>query len=298
MAPTPIQIIASEETKKRGIKLMVKRDDLVHPTIMGNKWRKLKYNLREARSVEAQSLLTFGGAYSNHIAATAAAAKEYGFQSIGIIRGDELNANSNPTLIAAAKNGMELVFKSRTTFNELKQDASTLKLEYPNAYVLPEGGTNGLAIEGAAEIIDEIDTDYDYMICPVGTGGTMAGLLRNLDDSIQLIGISSLKGDFIHKEFRTLIAKHKIDKTNYLINNDFHCGGYGKVTHELVRFINEFKKEHKIPLDPIYTGKMMLAVMEMIKNDHFESGANIIAIHTGGLQGIVGFNADKGDLIR
>lgn len=296
--PTPIQTLVSEEAEKRGIHLMMKRDDLIHPAIMGNKWRKLKYNLEEAKRNKAETLITFGGAYSNHIAATAAAAKEFGFKSIGIIRGDELNSDSNLTLSEASKNGMKLIFESRIAFRNIKNDFSELQKKYPNSYLLPEGGTNELAIKGASEIIGEIDQEYDYLLVPIGTGGTMAGLLQSIGENKILIGVSSLKGSFIHKEFKELIKNNGIGKTNYTIFDQYHFGGYGKVTDPLISFINEFKASQGIPLDPIYTGKMMFAVTEMMKNDFFPDNSKIIALHTGGLQGIAGFNADRGVLIR
>lgn len=295
--PTPVVELISEETTNLGLTLMMKRDDLIHPTIMGNKWRKLKYNLIEAKKSGFQTLLTFGGAYSNHIAATAAAAKLFDFHSIGIIRGDELNENSNLTLIEAAKNGMKFQFVNREDFRRLKIDFDEIKLNYPNAYILPEGGTNALAVAGAAEIIDEISEDYDYLICPLGTGGTMAGLLKKLQEDKKLIGISSLKGSFINNEFQSLIDEMGIDKTNWAINNNYHFGGYGKVDETLIQFINQFKKRFEIALDPIYTGKMMYGVYDLIAKNYFPPKSKIMVLHTGGLQGIAGFNIKKGEKI-
>lgn len=295
--PSPIVKLVSEETEKRDITLMMKRDDLLHPTIIGNKWRKLKYNLEEAKRLKAKTLLTFGGAYSNHIAATAAAAEEFGFQSIGIIRGDELNENSNHTLTEASKNGMQLRFVDRERFRNLKVDFYALQKEFPEAYILPEGGTNQLAIKGASEAIGEIEEAYEYLICPLGTGGTAAGLLQNLPENKKLIVVSSLKGSFVHKEFCDLVNNHRINKTNYEVLDNYHFGGYGKVTDELIAFINNFKKEFNIPLDPIYTGKMMFAVINLIQIGFFPPKAKIMALHTGGLQGIAGFSALKEKLI-
>ncbi|MFT6865734.1 MAG: 1-aminocyclopropane-1-carboxylate deaminase [Cyclobacteriaceae bacterium] len=295
--PTPVVELISEETISRGLTLMMKRDDLIHPTIMGNKWRKLKYNLETAKISGFKTLLTFGGAYSNHIAATASAAKLFGFQSIGIIRGEELDENSNPTLIEAAKNGMILKFVSREDFRKWKVDFEFVKNAFHDAYILPEGGTNELAVKGAAEVIDEITEAYDFLICPVGTGGTMAGLLKNLPSEKQLIGISSLKGSFVTKDFQTLITQCGITKTNWTISEAYHFGGYGKVTDELIHFANQFKIAFEIALDPIYTAKMMFGVYDMIRKDYFPQKARIMVLHTGGLQGIAGFNFKMGEMI-
>ncbi|MFY0601929.1 MAG: pyridoxal-phosphate dependent enzyme [Cyclobacteriaceae bacterium] len=295
--PTPIVELVSEEAKSQEVKLKMKRDDLIHPTIMGNKWRKLKYNLQEAKKLKYKTLLTFGGAFSNHIAATAAAAKAFGFKSVGIIRGDELNENSNPTLIEASKNGMTFRFVNRELFRNLKVDFHAIKKEYPEAYILPEGGTNALAIEGASEVIGEINEPYDYLICPLGTGGTMAGLLKDLPIEKKLIGISSLKGSFIHNEFRTLTQKYDIDKRNYEILDSYHFGGYGKVSDVLIDFINDFKSRHGVALDPIYTGKMMFGVIDLVREGFFAPNAKIMVLHTGGLQGIAGFNTKRSKMI-
>lgn len=294
---SPLQQIISPETSKQGLKVMIKRDDLLHPKIMGNKWRKLKYNLIEAKKRGFQTLLTFGGAYSNHIAATAAAAQQYGFESIGIIRGEELNENANATLRQAARDGMKFKFVPRTDFRLFKEDEAFAKAKFPEAYVLPEGGTNDLAIKGAAEAVNEIDVDYDYLVCPIGTGGTMAGLLSVLPSDKRLIGISSLKGDFVHKMCSDLFSENAIRSTNYEVFTDYHFGGYGKVTDVLVNYINDFKKKHQIPLDPIYTGKMFYAFDDLLKQNFFPRDSKIVLLHTGGLQGIEGFNEAGGNIL-
>ena len=294
---SPLQEIISAKISKYELTVLMKRDDLLHPKIMGNKWRKLKYNLIEAKNQGCKTLLTFGGAYSNHIAATATAANEFGFESIGIIRGDELHKDSNATLRQAADEGMNFRFVSRNDFRLIKEDLAFAKSQFPEAYILPEGGTNGLAIKGAAEIISEIDVDYDYIFCPIGTGGTMAGLLKSIPHNKQLLGISSLKGSFIHQSCKNLFVENSLIGTNYQIFENYHFGGYGKVTDELIAFINDFKKTHQIALDPIYTGKMVFAFYDLMHQGFFHKSARIILLHTGGLQGVTGFNDKHGKIL-
>ncbi len=269
--------------------MYVKRDDCTHPEIMGNKWRKLKYNLEEAGRNQSRQIITLGGAYSNHIAATAAACKYFGFQSLGIIRGEELNEESNPTLKKAKENGMELLFVNRTEFRQIKQNPTKFLSAYPNYYFLPEGGTNFLAIRGCSEVIEEIEIGFDVIACSIGTGGTFCGIADSLAQNQQLVGFSALKGSFIRDELNLLFKEYQINHPNFEINTDYHFGGYGKVTSELIDFIDWFKEYFKIQLDPIYTGKCFFGVWDMVKKDKFEKNLRIILLHTGGIQGNEGF---------
>ena len=288
--PTPLQKIDAEILKQKNISLYIKRDDLIHEKISGNKWRKLKYNLIKARKCKFDTLLTFGGAYSNHIAATAAAAYEYGFKSIGIIRGDELNASSNKTLIRASQNGMDLHFISREKYRQKEQQEfiQSLKKDFGNFYLIPEGGSNELAVKGCTEIISEIEEDFDYIVTAVGTGGTLAGITCALTSQQTAIGICVLKGaQYLDDEVRKLITSYSSgQKLNWRIIHQYHLGGYAKSNSTLDSFIQNFHQTHHIQLDPIYTGKMMMALFQMISEDYFKSGDKIIALHTGGLQGI------------
>ena len=296
--PTPLQEISHAVLEKRGIQLYIKRDDLVHPEIMGNKWRKLKYNLAEIKKLDKRALITMGGAFSNHIAATAAAAKEYGIDAVGIIRGEELTPSSNPTLKLASQKGMQLEFVNRETFRTWRENPELLKSKYPHHYFLPEGGTNGLAIKGCEEILKEIDKEFDVIVTPIGTGGTFAGILKSSKGNQKVIGVSSLKGQFIHQEIEKLLQKHGIDRSNYEILDSYHFGGYGKTNRELIDFINWFKENFDISLDPIYTGKAFFAVWEMINSNKFENNLKIVILHTGGLQGIEGFNRKNENIIQ
>ena len=272
------------------VEITIKREDKIHPYISGNKYRKLKYNIIAAKEQGYATLLTFGGAFSNHIAATAAIGYEFGFKTIGIIRGDELDQkiHENPTLEFASKSGMHLKFISRALYRQKNETyfLDKLKQEFGNFYLLPEGGTNELAIKGCEEILSKDDQFFDYICVSVGTGGTIAGLINSAKDHQKLLGFPALKGDFLNDE----IKKYTKSNKNWSLINDYHFGGYGKINSDLITFINKFKKETEIPLDPIYTGKMLYGIIDMIKNNYFKSNAKILIIHTGGLQGIQGMN--------
>ncbi|WP_306353217.1 1-aminocyclopropane-1-carboxylate deaminase/D-cysteine desulfhydrase [Flavobacterium sp. '19STA2R22 D10 B1'] len=272
-----------------GVTLTVKREDLIHPFVSGNKYRKLKYNLLQAEQENKNTLLTFGGAFSNHIAATAAAGSKYGIETIGIIRGEELSSkiSENPTLSFAQEQGMKLQFISREEYRN-KAEASFLKDlrdQYGDFYLLPEGGTNALAVKGCEEILTAEDTDFDYICCAVGTGGTIAGIINSVKPHQKVLGFPALKGDFLQEEIRKF-AKNE----QWELISEYHFGGYGKVTTELIAFINEIYQKNDIPLDPIYTGKLFFGVMDLIHKGYFPKGTKIMAIHTGGLQGIQGIN--------
>ncbi|MCE7994901.1 MAG: 1-aminocyclopropane-1-carboxylate deaminase/D-cysteine desulfhydrase [Roseivirga sp.] len=288
--PTPIIQIHDPRLAKKGVELLIKREDLNHPVISGNKWRKLKYNLEEAKKLGHNWLLTFGGAYSNHIYATAGAGKEFGFETIGVIRGEE-HLPLNPTLSFAKTAGMQLHYIDRTSYRR-KSESDTIKLlkqQYGDFYLIPEGGTNELAIRGCEEIVTEIDTDFDYLCCPVGTGGTVAGLISGLQGRSNVIGFSSLKGDFLQKEVALLLKQSGKHFANWSINTDYHFGGYAKTKPGLIDFMKNFEQQHHIPLDPVYTAKMLFGIYELIETGVFPAGTRIVAVHTGGLQGRKGF---------
>ena len=272
-----------------GISLEIKREDLIHPFVSGNKFRKLKYNLLQAKEENQETLLTFGGAFSNHIAAVAFAGKEAGFKTIGIIRGEELRAKiaENPTLSFAQNCGMQLEFVSREDYR-MKSEISFLahlKQQFGDFYLIPEGGTNALAIKGCQEILTEADAEFNYICCAVGTGGTISGIINSILPIQKVLGFPALKGDFLKEEIRNFAQND-----NWEIITDYHFGGYGKVTQELIAFINQFYKEHQIPLDPIYTGKMVFGVLDLIQKNYFPAQSKILLIHTGGIQGIQGMN--------
>lgn len=274
---------------KYDVKLYLKREDCIHPFVSGNKYRKLKYNIEAAKNTGVSSLLTFGGAYSNHIAAVAFAGKTFGFKTIGIIRGEELKSeiDNNSTLTFAKQCGMQFKFITREFYKQkhTNQFIETLKNEFKNFYLIPEGGTNTLAVKGCEEILNEIDADFDYICTSVGTGGTISGLINSLRPNQKVLGFPALKGSFLQED----ISKFAIKK-NWSLNLEYHFGGYAKVNTELIHFINRFKKEQHIQLDPVYTGKMMFGIFDLIDKQYFPKGSKILAIHTGGLQGIQGMN--------
>jgi 1-aminocyclopropane-1-carboxylate deaminase len=271
------------------VRLFIKREDLIHPFVSGNKFRKLKYNLAEALKEKQTTLLTFGGAFSNHIAAVAAAGKLYGFKTIGIIRGEELidKVDGNATLQFARENGMQFKFVTRENYREKATSKFLAQLtdEFGRFYSIPEGGTNELAVKGCAEIITEKEQDFDTICCAVGTGGTISGICNGAFPHQQILGFPALKGDFLHEEIKRFVTKD-----NWELINTYHFGGYGKVTDALIQFMNDFKKQTQIPLDPIYTGKMLYGIIDLIKNGHFAKQNRILAVHSGGLQGIDGMN--------
>jgi 1-aminocyclopropane-1-carboxylate deaminase len=268
----------------------IRREDLNHPLLSGNKLRKLKFNLDEARKQNYRGLLTFGGAFSNHILAVAASGSELGFKTIGFIRGEELQSQwqQNPTLKEAHKLGMNFIFLDRETYRKKSEEEFlyALKAKYPEYYIIPEGGTNELAIKGCEEILKPSDIQYDYICCAVGTGGTLSGLIRSSQTHQKIFGFSSLKGEFLEPEIRKFVKQ----KTHWEVITDFHFGGYGKITDELVAFMNTFYKDALIPLDPIYTGKMMYGIYQLFKRNYFLQDKKMLVIHTGGLQGIRGVN--------
>jgi 1-aminocyclopropane-1-carboxylate deaminase len=275
--------------KNSSIRIFVRREDLIHPFISGNKFRKLKYNLLQAKAENQTALMTFGGAFSNHIAAVAYAGKENGFKTIGIIRGEELatKIESNPSLKFAQECGMQLEFVSREAYR-LKTEVlflEQLKQKFGSFYLVPEGGTNALAIKGCEEILTESDSVFEYVACAIGTGGTISGIINSALPHQKILGFPALKGDFLQEEIRNF-AQNK----NWELITDYHFGGYGKVNSELIAFINGFFAETQIPLDPIYTGKMFFGIMDLITKNYFPKNTKILLIHTGGLQGIDGMN--------
>lgn len=277
------QQVPDQHIEYRHQRISIKRLDLIHPQISGNKFFKLKYNLLAARQQGFEKVLTFGGAYSNHIAATAFASHKFGFQSLGMIRGEELAQRPlNPTLATAQQFGMQLEFISRNAYRQKDQPdfLQHLQQQYPDFYLIPEGGTNALAIQGCREILTAEDAQFDLICCTVGTGGTFAGLIEASQQHQQLLGFSALKGDFLTHEVAQLTTKR-----NWRILDDYCCGGYAKTTPELIQFIQTFEQRYNIPLEQVYTGKMLRGIFDLIDQDKIGPDQKILLIHTGGLQG-------------
>ena len=356
ITPSPLQVIEDERLRKANVHLFLKRDDLLHNSykeilfgdseilklISGNKFQKLKYNLLFMKQEGFKRLLTFGGAFSNHIHAVAAAGQFYGIETIGVIRGERLAA-LNPTLRFAERCGMVLHFINRSDYRDKDLIINELKAQFGAFYYLPEGGTNALAMRGTAEIVGEIQQQMngvlpDFISVACGTGGTVTGIISATEPPTQVLGFSALKGDFLQKDVKNLLETLKnasntegvhdfgfrisdvgsssaeirnpiseIENTegslfsentpNWSINTDFHFGGYARWTPELIDFINDFKQKHGVQLDPIYTGKMLFGIFKLVEMGFFPPNSSIVAIHTGGLQGIEGFNQRFGELI-
>lgn len=275
--------IEDEITYNAQIELFILRLDQIHEGISGNKWFKLKYNLEKAQIENKSTLLSFGGAYSNHLHAVASAGKLLNYKTIGIIRGEE--PISNPTIFSLKELGMNLIQVSRSDYQQKNTHEFYEKYISPlgdDIYVIPEGGTNEFAIKGTSEIWNLLTFEPDYLSVPVGTGGTLAGLASSNNDYTSLLGFVALKGaQYLENEIAQL-SNHQHVPTYF---HNYHFGGFGKYSPELLLFIEEFEKNHKIPLEQVYTGKMMFGIYDLIKNGYFKPHSKIVAIHTGGLQG-------------
>ena len=281
--------IKTLENIRLNAQVSLKPDYLIHSTVSGNKYRKLKYNLQKAQSENYKGILTFGGAFSNHIAATAAAGQALNIPTVGVIRGEELalKIELNSTLKYAKSCGMHLEYVSRSDYKQ-KNDAAYLKLlleNFKNFYVIPEGGTNALAIKGCQEILSQEDLSFDIICCAVGTGGTIAGLINSSLPTQKIIGFPALKGGFLNEDICKFASQ-----SNWELWDAYHFGGYAKVDSKLITFMNHFKSTYKIPLDPVYTAKMMYGIFDAIQTGKIPKNAKVLAIHTGGLQGIEGMN--------
>lgn len=283
-----ISIPIIEIPLEKNIRLFLKREDLIHPHISGNKYWKLFYNINSYLEPKPENpfIITFGGAFSNHIAATAALGKKFQLKVLGIIRGEELQNKwqENPTLKLAHENGMEFRFVTREAYRNKESLTQILQKEFPEALIIPEGGTNDRAVEGIQYMLNSETKSFDYLCTAVGTGGTVAGISKFAEENQQVLGFKVVDDDSLYNRVVEL------SKRNNCKLIEAHDGGYGKISDENIRFINVFKEKYGIQLDPIYTGKMMKKIFELIDNNYFPDGSKILAFHTGGLQGIFGAN--------
>lgn len=287
---SPLQLLTSPFPEPVDINLFLKRDDLLHPLVSGNKWRKLKYNILAAREQEHTTLLTFGGAYSNHIYATAAAGQVFGFRTIGVVRGEELAGKPlNDTLRFCQEAGMHLHFVSRDAYRrkDTPDFLAELIQQVGACYVIPEGGTNDLAVQGTAEIIPEIVVQLgyvpDFVCCPVGTGGTMSGLVQSAPTQTDVLGFVVLKGFGPDSFPATRFTNEQPGYCPRLFH--YHIGGYAKTTPELLTFIRAFEQKNGVLMEQVYTGKMLWGIYDLARQGYFPAGATVVAVHTGGLQG-------------
>jgi 1-aminocyclopropane-1-carboxylate deaminase len=289
-------------SKERGLNVFVKRDDLIHEEVSGNKWRKLKYNIELCRSRKNEGVLTFGGAFSNHLVATASACKEIGIKAIGFVRGDELNETSNSTLQRCYSLGMQLVFISREEYRLKNEKAyhESLSLDYPNFHIIEEGGANYYGMIGCQEIMSEVKESIDHIFVSQGTSTTSCGVLLSLNSDQLLHVVPALKGYESLSEMKALIGKSRIESgwgddllSQVEVLDQYHFGGYGKYTVELVDFIQEFYTNSGLKLDPVYTGKAMFGMVNELTKSSYDN-SNVLFIHTGGLQGIEGIEKRSG----
>lgn len=282
---SPVQQIKNKVFDEQGLSVFIKRDDLIHPLISGNKWRKLKYILKKASAENKTHLVTFGGAYSNHLLATAAAAAKFGFKATGIVRGEEVNNN---TLFLCRLHGMDLVFADRKSYSDKPALFSKYFGSNADAFFIDEGGASAEGAQGCAELVDELPEIYDHIFCACGTGTTAAGIINGLQShqlSTKFNAVPVFKnGDFMKDE----IAQYLNHPTVYQLHTDYDFGGYAKTNNTLINFIKAFVADTGILIEPVYTGKMLYAIYDLATKGYFKPGSKILAVHTGGLIGLLG----------
>lgn len=281
--PSPLEALDDDRLRRMGVRLLLKRDDLINPDISGNKWRKLKYNLADAAASGKRTLLTFGGAYSNHIRAVAAAGHHFGFGTIGVIRGEE-HLPLNPQLDYAVRHGMKLDYLDRTTYREKSSPAveERLRQRFGDFFLIPEGGSNPAAVRGAAEIAAEFPPDYDLVCCPCGTGGTLAGMAAGLPSGKRALGFAALKGaGFLVDDVARLQREYGTVTDNWSIELDYHFGGFARRAPALNEFIADFSRRHSIELEWVYVAKMLYGIVDMVGHGRVDGGTTVIAVITG-----------------
>ena len=286
-APLIVQPIALPELKDHQVSLDVVRDDLFHPMIAGNKWWKLKHALIHAEKEGIPRLVTFGGAYSNHILAVAAAGHLFGFETVGIIRGEE-SRKLNPVLSQARHWGMRLEGISRESYRQKNNSdyLEQLKLDWSPCLILPEGGSSSFAVQGTCEMTARLQGQYDHFCCSVGTGGTMAGMVLGATSNTEVQGFSALKnGDFLVSEIHRLLKGYEVSDRHWSIQTEFHMGGYARSNAALRSFCEHFQASQKLDLDLVYTGKMFFGILELVRRGFYKKGAKIAAWHTGNAHG-------------
>lgn len=282
---SPVHQIHDKLFDEQGLKVFIKRDDLIHPIISGNKWRKLKYLLRAAQAQNKTHLVTFGGAYSNHLLATSAAAAKFGFKSTGFVRGEEVN---NDTLFLCGLHGMNLIFTDRESYRNKQALFNKYFARSKDAFFIDEGGSSALGAKGCSELVDELNEPYDHILCASGTGTTAAGIINGIGNhqlATQFHVVPVLKnGAFLRKDIDAFLK----EPSSYHLHTDYHFGGYGKVDDNLIGFVKQFVAATGVLIEPIYTGKMLFALYDLAAKNYFPTGSRILAIHTGGIWGLLG----------
>jgi len=289
--PSPVTQLHTDLLNEKKVQLFIKRDELIHPVLQGNKWRKLKYNLLEAKIKKHKTLLSFGGPYSNHLHALAFAGKQFKFNSIGIIRGEK-PAALNPCLQDMKDWGMQLEYIKRIDYKQKATDEfiHNLQNKFGDFYLIPEGGNNPAGIKGCAELLDELNQDYDFICSEVGSGTMFSSIIaHNKKPNTHFLGFVVMKNQQLENEIYNSIKPYKKNRSEWSLNHDYHFGGFAKASTELHQFILNFKTQSNIQLEPVYSGKMLYGIFDLISKDHFKPGARILAIHGGGLQGLRGY---------
>jgi len=282
---SPVQQIKNKFFDEQGLEVFIKRDDLIHPIISGNKWRKLKYLLKRAQAGNKNHLVTFGGAYSNHLLATAAAAAKFGFKATGIVRGEEVN---NDTLFLCRLHGMNLLFTDRESYRDKPALFKKYFADDVNAIFIDEGGASAEGAKGCSELVNELTDTYDHVFCACGTGTTAAGIINGIENNNLLTQFNAVpvfkNGEFI----KGGIDKFLTTPTIYHLHTAYHFGGYGKTNNELIEFIKQFVSATGILIEPVYTGKMLYGIYDLAAKNYFKPGSRILAIHSGGIWGLLG----------
>jgi len=295
--PSPVTQIKNKLLSEKKVELFIKRDELIHPVIQGNKWRKLKYNILQAEKNNQDTLLSFGGAYSNHLHALAAAGKQLNLKTIGIIRG-HAPKQLNPCLQDLLDWGMQLKFITRLEYKQKDKPEfiTSLIKEFGDFYLIPEGGNNAAGIKGCAELLDELEDVYDVICCEVGSGTMFSALIQNnKNPDTAYLGFAVMKNPQLDKEIKAGLTG-SANSTDWKINHHYHFNGFAKTSIELIFFIKNFKHEHNIQLEPVYSGKMLWGILDLIQHDYFKPGTKILSIHGGGLQGLRGYPQMNGTI--
>ncbi|MEV8479476.1 pyridoxal-phosphate dependent enzyme [Streptomyces sp. NPDC051173] len=281
--PSPLEELRDERFARRGVRLLLKRDDLIHPELPGNKWRKLEPNLRAAAEAGRRTLLTFGGAYSNHLRATAAAGRLLGFATVGVVRGEELaDRPLNWSLAACVADGMRLRFVDRATYRRKTEPGVLAELAGGDCFVVPEGGSNAAAARGCVALGRELRGAADVVGIACGTGGTLAGLAAGLSGTQRTIGFPVLKGGFLGEEIRRLQqAAFGGPRGDWTLDERFHCGGYARLSPELLAFADDFASRHGLRVERLYVAKMLFGLTALASEGAFARGTTVAAVITG-----------------
>ena len=285
-SPSPTQIIKPEWLGAENYQISLKRDELLHPVISGNKWRKLKYALLEAQQKHVQHIISFGGGFSNHLHALGYCCNRLNIRFTAIVRGD-YSSNLSPMLQDLISWRAELSYVDRLTYQQ-RDDAeylASLQQQYPEATIIPEGGSQTLALQGVGEIISELEEEYDYVIAPVGSGGTLAGLINHPQFKAHVVGIAVLKGKGYLEDLVNALLPAVQSNENWHINHQYHQGGYAKSNVELDCFCKEFHQQTGVQIEPVYSGKLLFALRDLVQKSGFAMASKILVLHTGGLQG-------------